>query len=122
MRKLWKAVVELSEYVHGWAIEWPLRSAYWSWRQTKHFMKTRKYEVSWVVVDACMAGMVGRDDKLVHKRWKIATSFSVLASALSKYTYNSEHEHSADYVLKETQHCLERMIATIFEALKAVKQ
>ena len=99
-RKLWKAVAELSEYVHGWAIEWPLRSAYWLWRQTKHFMKTRQYEVSCVVVDACMAGMVGRDDKLVHKRWKIATSFSALASALSKYTCNGEHEHSADYVLE----------------------
>ena len=85
-------------------------------------MKTRKYEVSWVVVDACMAGMVGRDDKLVHKRWKIATSFSILAYALSEYTCNGEREHLADYVLKETQHYPERMIVTIFEALKAVKQ
>ena len=99
-----------------------LFAAYWSWRQTKHFMKTRKYEVSWVVVDACMAGVVGRDNKLVHKRWKIATSFSVLASALSRYTCNGEHEHSADSVLKETQPYPERMIVTIFEALKTVKQ
>ena len=35
-----------------------------------------------MVVDACMGGMVGCDNKLVYKRWKIA-SFSVLASALS---------------------------------------
>ena len=75
-----------------------------------------------MVIDACMAGMFGRDNKLVHKHWKIATSFSVLASALSKYKCNGEHEHSADYVLKETQHYPEMMIVTSFEALKAVKQ
>ena len=69
-----------------------------------------------------MAGMVGRDNKLVHKRWKIATSFSVLASALSRYTCSGEPEHSADYVLKETQHYPERMIVIIVEALKTVKQ
>ena len=84
-RKLWRAVVELSEYVHGWAIEWPLRSAYWSWRQTKHFMKTRRYEVSWVVVDACMAGVV------VMTSWSTSVGRLRQVSVFSRMRYWNTH-------------------------------
>ena len=42
-RKLWKSFTILSTYVHGWAIEWPKRCAYWGWNQTRKFLSSRNY-------------------------------------------------------------------------------
>ena len=42
-RKLWRTFVELTGFVHAWAVEWPRSCAYWSWRQTEVFLSSRPY-------------------------------------------------------------------------------
>ena len=61
-------------------------------------MRTRDYEVHRAIVDGCMAGMVSRDGKLVHKR-KIATSFVSLRGSLPNPRTSG---HTAQHTLRLT--------------------
>ena len=53
-RKLWKNFVELTGFVHAWAVEWPRSCAYWSWHQTEKFLSSRHYVLHDVPVDGCV--------------------------------------------------------------------
>ncbi|CAE7034550.1 GIP [Symbiodinium sp. CCMP2592] len=116
-RKLWKSLVELTSFVHAWAIEWPRACAYWSWRQTEHFLSSRPYVLHDVPVDGCALDMRGRDHLLIAKRWRVVTTHPAVAESIRVYRCSGKHEHSKDFDLKSTQHYPVELVKSFFEAL-----
>ncbi|CAE7436593.1 unnamed protein product, partial [Symbiodinium sp. CCMP2592] len=117
-RKLWKSLVELTSFVHAWAIEWPRACAYWSWRQTEHFLSSRPYVLHDVPVDGCALDMRGRDHLLIAKRWRVVTTHPAVAESIRVYRCSGKHEHSKDFDLKSTQHYPVELVKSFFEALR----
>ena len=117
-RKLWKSFTILSTYVHGWAIEWPKRCAYWGWNQTRKFLSSRNYALHDFVLDGCELGMRGRDGLLVFKRWRVVTTHSEVKEKLVVFACSKTHEHSKNFNLRDTQHYPEGMMQAFFEALQ----
>ena len=117
-RKLWRSFMELSQFVHGWAIEWPLRCAYWNWRQTQSFLRTRTYPLYSFTVDGCALGMRGRDGELILKRWRVITTHPKVEDCLSAFACNKQHQHSQNFNLPETQHYPEEMVTAFLQALR----
>ncbi|CAE7271324.1 RE2, partial [Symbiodinium sp. CCMP2456] len=70
-RKLWAVVRETCDFSDHWAIEWPVRCAYWTWKQTKHYFTLQKYPIHETLVDACSVGLQGCDGLPVSKRWRV---------------------------------------------------
>ena len=93
-RKLWKTFVELTGFVHAWAVEWPRSCAYWSWHQTEKFLSSRPYVLHDVPVDGCALDMRGRDHLLIAKRWRVVTTHPAVAEGIRVYRCSKEHEHS----------------------------
>ncbi|CAE7790260.1 unnamed protein product [Symbiodinium sp. CCMP2592] len=116
-RKLWRSLVELTSFVHAWAIEWPRACAYWSWRQTEHFLSSRPYVLHDVPVDGCALDMRGRDHLLIAKRWRVVTTHPAVAESIRVYRCSGKHEHSKDFDLKSTQHYPVELVKSFFEAL-----
>ncbi|CAE7653209.1 unnamed protein product [Symbiodinium sp. CCMP2592] len=116
-RKLWRSLVELTSFVHAWAIEWPRACAYWSWRQTEHFLSSRPYVLHDVPVDGCALDMRGRDHLLIAKRWRVVTTHPAVAESIRVYRCSGKHEHSKDFDLKNTQHYPVELVKSFFEAL-----
>ena len=96
-RKLWKTFVELTGFVHAWAVEWPRSCAYWSWHQTEKFLSSRPYVLHDVPVDGCALDMRGRDHLLIAKRWRVVTTHPAVAEGIRVYRCSKEHEHSKDF-------------------------
>ncbi|CAE7823444.1 TY1B-NL2 [Symbiodinium sp. CCMP2592] len=117
-RKLWRSLVELTSFVHAWAIEWPRACAYWSWRQTEHFLSSRPYGLHDVPVDGCALDMRGRDHLLIAKRWRVVTTHPAVAESIRVYRCSGKHEHSKDFDLKSTQHYPVELVKSFFEALR----
>ncbi|CAE7591036.1 unnamed protein product [Symbiodinium sp. CCMP2592] len=118
-RKLWISLVELTSFVHAWAIEWPRACAYWSWRQTEHFLSSRPYVLHDVPVDGCALDMRGRDHLLIAKRWRVVTTHPAVAESIRVYRCSGKHEHSKDFDLKNTQHYPVELVKSFFEALRS---
>ncbi|CAE7685156.1 GIP [Symbiodinium sp. CCMP2592] len=118
-RKLWRSLVELTSFVHAWAIEWPRACAYWSWRQTEHFLSSRPYVLHDVPVDGCALDMRGRDHLLIAKRWRVVTTHPAVAESIRVYRCSGKHEHSKDFDLKNTQHYPVELVKSFFEALRS---
>ncbi|CAE7706840.1 unnamed protein product [Symbiodinium sp. CCMP2592] len=118
-RKLWRSLVELTSFVHAWAIEWPRACAYWSWRQTEHFLSSRPYVLHDVPVDGCALDMRGRDHLLIAKRWRVVTTHPAVAESIRVYRCSGKHEHSKDFDLKSTQHYPVELVKSFFEALRS---
>ena len=117
-RKLWKTFVELTGFVHAWAVEWPRSCAYWSWRQTEKFLSSRPYVLHDVPVDGCALDMRGRDHLLIAKRWRVVTTHPAVAEGIRVYRCSKEHEHSKDFDLRATQHYPVVLVRSFFEALR----
>ena len=73
-RKLWKSWLKLNTHpqVSVWVMEWPQRCSYWGWQSTKSFLRSRSHHEG--LVHGCMAGMVGQDNLLVKKTWKLVSN------------------------------------------------
>ena len=117
-RKLWKTFVELTGFVHAWAVEWPRSCAYWSWHQTEKFLSSRPYVLHDVPVDGCALDMRGRDHLLIAKRWRVVTTHPAVAEGIRVYRCSKEHEHSKDFDLRATQHYPVVLVQSFFEALR----
>ncbi|OLQ05109.1 Retrovirus-related Pol polyprotein from transposon TNT 1-94 [Symbiodinium microadriaticum] len=117
-RKLWKNFVELTGFVHAWAVEWPRSCAYWSWHQTEKFLSSRHYVLHDVPVDGCALGMRGRDHLLIAKRWRVVTTHPAVAEGIRVYRCSREHEHSKDFDLRATQHYPVVLVQSFFDALR----
>ena len=117
-RKLWKSFTILSTYVHGWAIEWPKRCAYWGWNQTRKFLSSRNYPLYDFTLDGCELGMRGRDGLLVFKRWRVVTTHSKVKENLVVFECSKTHERSKNFNLRDTQHYPEGMMQAFFGALQ----
>ena len=117
-RKLWKSFAILSTYVHGWAIKWPKRCAYWGWNQTRKFLSSRNYSIYDFTLDGCELGMRGRDGLLVFKRWRVVTTHSKVKENLVVFECSKTHEHFKNFNLQDTQHYPEGMMQAFFGALQ----
>ena len=104
-------------YVHGWAIEWPKRCAYWGWNQTRKFLSSRNYPIYDFTLNGCELGMRGRDGLLVFKRWRVVTTHSKVKENLVVFECSKSHEHSKNFNLRDTQHYPEGMMQAFFGAL-----
>ncbi|CAE7675304.1 RE1 [Symbiodinium sp. CCMP2592] len=104
-RKLWKSWLKLNTHpqVSVWVIEWPQRCSYWGWQSTKSFLRSRGHHEG--LVHGCMAGMVGQDNLLVKKTWKLVSNDADFIQHMSRnFACDGSHDHSQTFDLKATQH------------------
>ncbi|CAE7030618.1 RE1 [Symbiodinium sp. CCMP2592] len=104
-RKLWKSWLKLNTHrqVSVWVMEWPQRCSYWGWQSTKSFLRSRSHHEG--LVHGCMAGMVGQDNLLVKKTWKLVSNDADFIQHMSRnFACDGSHDHSQTFDLKATQH------------------
>ena len=104
-RKLWKSWLKLNTHpqVSVWVMEWPQRCSYWGWQSTKSFLRSRSHHEG--LVHGCMAGMVGQDNLLVKKTWKLVSNDADFIRTMSRaFACDGSHDHSQKFDLKATQH------------------
>ena len=104
-RKLWKSWLKLNAHpqVSVWVMEWPQRCSYWGWQSTKSFLRSRSHHEG--LVHGCMAGMVGQDNLLVKKTWKLVSNNADFIQIMSRtFACDGSHDHSQTFDLKATQH------------------
>ena len=95
-RKLWTQV-------SVWVMEWPQRCSYWGWQSTKSFLQNRSHHEG--LVHGCMAGMVGQDNLLVKKIWKLVSNDADFTRTMNQtFACDGSHVHSQKFDLKATQH------------------
>ena len=124
-RKLWKNLAvlvkpledvgeDLQPYL---AVEWPKTCQYWSWKDVQKLLWGRPRKMVSTIVDGCMVGLRGDDNLLIHKRWRVDTDVPTLSAGLSHYRCSQDHEHSARFNLRETQHYPAALCTTVLLSL-----
>ena len=118
-RKLWKSFLFLvnASKQPTWVIEWPQRCAYWGWASTKSFLRTNSHSEG--LVFGCSCGLLGKDGLPVRKVWRLCSSSSLLVTCMAEFKCPGDHQHSRDYVLKDTQHYPEAFARRALKALSA---
>ena len=118
-RKLWKSFLFLvnASKEPTWVIEWPQRCAYWGWASTKSFLRTNSHSEG--LVFGCSCGLLGKDGLPVRKVWRLCSSSSLLVTCMAEFKCPGDHQHSRDYVLKDTQHYPEAFARRALKALSA---
>ena len=67
----------------------------------------------------CMAGMVGQDNLLVKKVWKLVSNDADLINIMNKtFACDGSHVHSQRFDLKATQHYPQAFARVALEALR----
>ena len=118
-RKLWKSWLKLNTHpqVSVWVMEWPQRCSYWGWQSTKSFLRSRDHHEG--LVHGCMAGMVGQDNLLVKKVWKLVSNDADFINIMNKtFACDGSHDHSQRFDLKATQHYPQAFAHVALEALR----
>ena len=118
-RKLWKSWLKLNTHpqVSVWVMEWPQRCSYWGWQSTKSFLRSRSHHEG--LVHGCMAGMVGQDNLLVKKTWKLVSNDADFIQIMSRtFACDGSHDHSQTFDLKATQHYPRAFAETALAALR----
>ena len=118
-RKLWKSFLFLvnASKQPTWVIEWPQRCASWGWASTKSFLRTNSHSEG--LVFGCSCGLLGKDGLPVRKVWRLCSSSSLLVTCMAEFKCPGDHQHSRDYVLKDTQHYPEAFARRALKALSA---
>ena len=118
-RKLWKSFLFLvnASKEPTWVIEWPQRCAYWGWASTKSFLRTNSHSEG--LVFGCSCGLLGKDGLPIRKVWRLCSSSSLLVTCMAEFKCLGDHQHSSDYVLKDTQHYPEAFARRALKALSA---
>ena len=125
-RKLWKNLCLLVSPAEGvgeelqpyFAVEWPKTCQYWSWKDVQKMLESRERPVLTSLVDGCAVGMVGADGRLIHKRWRVDSDHTLLASPLGSLRCTKDHIHSSNFDLRETQHYPVSMYEKVLSSLK----
>ena len=118
-RKLWKSWLKLNTHpqVSVWVMEWPQRCSYWGWQSTKSFLRSRDHHAG--LVHGCMAGMVGQDQLLVKKVWKLVSNDADFINIMNEtFACDGSHVHSQRFDLKATQHYPQAFARVALEALR----
>ena len=118
-RKLWKSWLKLNTHpqVSVWVMEWPQRCSYWGWQSTKSFLRSRDHDEG--LVHGCMAGMVGQDNLLVKKVWKLVSNDADFINIMNEtFACDGSHVHSQRFDLKATQHYPQAFARVALEALR----
>ena len=71
------------------------------------------------LVHGCMAGMVGQDNLLVKKTWKLVSNDADFIQIMSRtFACDGSHDHSQTFDLKATQHYPRAFAETALAALR----
>ena len=62
--------------------------------------------------------MVGTDGLLIHKRWRVDSDHTLLASTLDSLRCTKDHIHSSNFDLRETHHYAVSMCEEVLSSLK----
>ena len=98
-------------------MEWPQGCSYWGWQSTKSFLRSRDHHEG--LVHGCMAGMVGQDNLLVKKVWKLVSNDADFINIMNEtFACDGSHVHSQRFDLKATQHYPQTFARVALEALR----